>query len=149
MDHERLRRAQITESVLRHFHVWLTAMLGGTAAPEDTDRFLPMMTEAGIDLDNLQIAAFVLDGHGGGARPHPGAPLRRGWGVGAAPPGGRPGGRTPPGPQTSRERAPFKAAGPGGRRPRKFLKKALPARVGPVVYFRWDARCRASVSACF
>lgn len=29
MDHERLRRAQITESVLRHFHVWLTAMLGG------------------------------------------------------------------------------------------------------------------------
>ena len=69
MDHERLRRAQITESVLRHFHVWLTAMLGGTAAPEDTDRFLPMLTEAGIDLDNLQIAAFVLDGHGGDERP--------------------------------------------------------------------------------
>ena len=65
MDHERLRRAQITESVLRHFHAWLSALLGGVATPEDTDRFLPMLTEAGIDLDNLQIAAFVLDGHGG------------------------------------------------------------------------------------
>ena len=69
MDHERLRRAQITESVLRHFHVWLTAMLGGTAAPEDTDRFLPMLTEAGTDLDHLQIAAFFLDGHAGDERP--------------------------------------------------------------------------------
>jgi len=54
MDHERLRRAQITESVLRHFHAWLSALLGGVATPEDTDRFLPMLTEAGIDLDNLQ-----------------------------------------------------------------------------------------------
>ena len=69
MDHERLRRAQITESVLRHFHAWLSALLGGVATPEDTDRFLPMLTEAGIDLDNLQIAAFVLDGHGGDERP--------------------------------------------------------------------------------
>ena len=68
MDHERLRRAQITESVLRHFHAWLSALLGGVATPEDTDRFLPMLTEAGIDLDNLQIAAFVLDGHGGDER---------------------------------------------------------------------------------
>ncbi len=38
MDHERLRRAQITESVLRHFHLWLTAMLAGTAAPEGLRR---------------------------------------------------------------------------------------------------------------
>src|SRR5699024_1390487 len=45
-------------------------------------------------------------------------------------------GRKPPGTQTSRERAPFQSAGPGGRRPRKFLEKALPARVGSVVYFR-------------
>ena len=44
-------------------------MLGGVATPEDTDRFLPMLTEAGIDLDNLQVAAFVLDGHGGDERP--------------------------------------------------------------------------------
>ena len=88
MDHERLRRAQITESVLRHFHVWLTAMLGGTAAPEDTDRFLPMLTEAGIDLDNLQIAAFVLDGHGGDERPDQVALWRRVWEVVAALPGG-------------------------------------------------------------
>ena len=33
MDHERLRRAQITESVLRHFHAWLSALLGGVATP--------------------------------------------------------------------------------------------------------------------
>lgn len=84
MDHERLRRAQITESVLRHFHVWLTAMLGGVATPEDTDRFLPMLTEAGIDLDNLQVAAFVLDGHGGDERPDQVALWRRVWEVTAA-----------------------------------------------------------------
>lgn len=88
MDHERLRRAQITESVLRHFHVWLTAMLGGVATPEDTDRFLPMLTEAGIDLDNLQVAAFVLDGHGGDERPDQLALWRRVWEVTAALPAG-------------------------------------------------------------
>ena len=88
MDHERLRRAQITESVLRHFHVWLTAMLGGVATPEDTDRFLPMLTEAGIDLDNLQVAAFVLDGHGGDERPDQVALWRRVWEVTAALPAG-------------------------------------------------------------
>mgnify|MGYP005762014147 CR=1 FL=1 len=88
MDHERLRRAQITESVLRHFHVWLTAMLGGGATPEDTDRFLPMLTEAGIDLDNLQVAAFVLDGHGGDERPGQVALWRRVWEVTAALPAG-------------------------------------------------------------
>ena len=88
MDHERLRRAQITESVLRHFHVWLTAMLGGVATPEDTDRFLPMLTEAGIDLDNLQVAAFVLDGHGGDGRPDQVALWRRVWEVTAALPAG-------------------------------------------------------------
>ena len=84
MDHERLRRAQINESVLRHFHVWLTAMLGGVATPEDTDHFLPMLTEAGIDLDNLQVAAFVLDGHGGDERPDQVALWRRVWEVTAA-----------------------------------------------------------------
>ena len=88
MDHEQLRRAQITESVLRHFHVWLTAMLGGVATPEDTDRFLPMLTEAGIDLDNLQVAAFVLDGHGGDERPDQVALWRRVWEVTAALPAG-------------------------------------------------------------
>ena len=88
MDHERLRRAQITESVLRHFHVWLTAMLGGVATPEDTDRFLPMLTEAGIDLDNLQVAAFVLDGHGGDERPDQVALWRRVWEVTVALPAG-------------------------------------------------------------
>lgn len=88
MDHERLRRAQINESVLRHFHVWLTAMLGGVATPEDTDRFLPMLTEAGIDLDNLQAAAFVLDGHGGDERPDQVALWRRVWEVTAALPAG-------------------------------------------------------------
>ena len=88
MDHERLRRAQITESVLRHFHVWLTAMLGGVATPEDTDHFLPMLTEAGIDLDNLQVAAFVLDGHGGDERPDQVALWRRVWEVTAALPAG-------------------------------------------------------------
>lgn len=88
MDHERLRRAQITESVLRHFHVWLTAMLGGVATPEDTDRFMPMLTEAGIDLDNLQVAAFVLDGHGGDERPDQVALWRRVWEVTAALPAG-------------------------------------------------------------
>ena len=84
MDHERLRRAQITESVLRHFHLWLTAMLAGTAAPEDSDRFLPMLTEAGIDLDNLQVAAFVLDGHGGDERPDQVALWRKAWEAAAA-----------------------------------------------------------------
>lgn len=88
MDHERLRRAQINESVLRHFHVWLTAMLGGVATPEDTDHFLPMLTEAGIDLDNLQVAAFVLDGHGGDERPDQVALWRRVWEVTAALPAG-------------------------------------------------------------
>src|SRR5699024_9565803 len=59
------------------------------------------------------------------------------------------GGRKPPGTQTSRERAAFKTGGPGGRRPRKFLEKALPAGEVSVVYYRRDARCRASVSAFF
>ena len=65
LDHERLQNAQITESVRRHFQLWLTSLLEGIAAPGDTERFLPMLTEAGIDLDNLVIAAFTLDGHGG------------------------------------------------------------------------------------
>lgn len=65
LDHERLQNAQITESVRRHFQLWLTSLLEGIAAPGETERFLPMLTEAGIDLDNLVIAAFTLDGHGG------------------------------------------------------------------------------------
>ena len=63
-------------------------MLGGVATPEDTDRFLPMLTEAGIDLDNLQVAAFVLDGHGGDERPDQVALWRRVWEVTAALPAG-------------------------------------------------------------
>ena len=59
------------------------------ATPEDTDRFLPMLTEAGIDLDNLQIAAFVLDGHGGDERSDQVALWRRVWEAVAALPRGR------------------------------------------------------------
>ena len=59
------------------------------ATPEDTDRFLPMLTEAGIDLDNLQIAAFVLDGHGGDERSDQVALWRRVWETVAALPRGR------------------------------------------------------------
>lgn len=88
MDHERLRNAQITESVLRHFHLWLTAMLNGVASPEETDRFLSMLTEAGIDLDNLQVAAFVLDGHGGDERSDQMALWRKVWEVVSAQPAG-------------------------------------------------------------
>ena len=88
MDHERLRNAQITESILRHFHLWLTAMLGGVASPEETDRFLSMLTEAGIDLDNLQVAAFVLDGHGGDERSDQMALWRKVWEVVSAQPAG-------------------------------------------------------------
>lgn len=88
MDHERLRNAQITESVLRHFHLWLTAMLNGVASPEETDRFLSMLTEEGIDLDNLQVAAFVLDGHGGDERSDQMALWRKVWEVVSAQPAG-------------------------------------------------------------
>ena len=45
--------------------------LEGIADPGETERFLPMLTEAGIDLDNLVIAAFTLDGHGHRARSRP------------------------------------------------------------------------------
>ncbi len=65
LDHERLQNAQISESVQRHFQLWLTAFLEGTTLSKDTERFLPMLTEAGIDLDNLVVAAFALDGHAG------------------------------------------------------------------------------------
>ena len=41
MDHERLRRAQITESVLRHFHAWLSALLGGVGPPRTPTAFCP------------------------------------------------------------------------------------------------------------
>ena len=71
LDHERLQNAQITESVRRHFELWLTSLLEGIADPGDTERFLPILTEAGIDLDNLVIAAFTLDGHGHRARSRP------------------------------------------------------------------------------
>lgn len=71
LDHERLQNAQITESVRRHFQLWLTSLLEGIAAPGETERFLPMLTEAGIDLDNLVIAAFTLDGLGHRARNRP------------------------------------------------------------------------------
>ena len=74
--------------ILRHFHLWLTAMLGGVASPEETDRFLSMLTEAGIDLDNLQVAAFVLDGHGGDERSDQMALWRKVWEVVSAQPAG-------------------------------------------------------------
>ena len=48
-----------------------------------------MLTEAGIDLDNLQIAAFVLDGHGGDERSDQVALWRRVWEAVAALPRGR------------------------------------------------------------
>lgn len=65
LDHERLQNAQITESVQRHFQLWLTSLLEGIASPSETERFRPMLTEAGIDQDNLMIVAFAIDNHGG------------------------------------------------------------------------------------
>lgn len=65
LDKERLQNAQITESVRQHFQLWLTALLEGTAMPQDTERFLPMLTAQGIDPDNLVVTDFILNGHGG------------------------------------------------------------------------------------
>lgn len=65
LDHERLRSAELNESVRRHFESWLGELLQGLAPEKDTQRFLPMLTEAGIDTENLVVAVFTLDGHGG------------------------------------------------------------------------------------
>ena len=65
LDHERLHNAEISESVRRHFEEWLCELLHGTAPEHDTERFLPMLNEKGIDLDNLTVAMFTLDGIGG------------------------------------------------------------------------------------
>lgn len=65
LDHERLRDAEINESVRHHFEDWLGALLLGAAPEKDTRRFLPMLAEAGIDTENLVAAVFTLDGHGG------------------------------------------------------------------------------------
>lgn len=69
LDKERLQKARITESVRRHFQLWLTALLEGTAQPQDTERFLPMLTAQGIDPANLVVTDFVLNGHGGDEKP--------------------------------------------------------------------------------
>lgn len=65
LDRERLHSAEIDESVQQHFQCWLRAMLHGTAAAHDTERFMPMLREKGIDLDNLVVVLFTLNGHGG------------------------------------------------------------------------------------
>lgn len=65
LDHERLRNAEISESVQRHFQIWLRAMLRGTATPHDTERFQPMLADKGIDMDNTVVVMFTLGGHGG------------------------------------------------------------------------------------
>jgi len=65
LDHERVKNIRLTESVLRHFQSWLSDLLGGTALPEESERFMPMLTEQGIDLDNCVVAAYALDGRGG------------------------------------------------------------------------------------
>ena len=65
MDQERLRDAEVSESVHRHFTEWLSELLHGTARAHDTERFLPLLNQQGIDLDNLVVALFTLDGAGG------------------------------------------------------------------------------------
>lgn len=65
LDHERLRSVEISESVQRHFQVWLQAMMRGTATSRDTERFQPMLTDKGIDMDNVIVVLFTLGGHGG------------------------------------------------------------------------------------
>lgn len=65
LDKERLHSAEIDESVQRHFQYWLRAMLHGTAAAHDTERFLPMLRDKGIDFDNLMVVLFTLNGHAG------------------------------------------------------------------------------------
>lgn len=65
LDKERLQTAHVSESVQRHFQIWLTSLLEGTALPEESERFLPMLAAQEIDTDNLVVAAFTLDGHGG------------------------------------------------------------------------------------
>lgn len=75
LDHERLHNAEISESVRRHFDQWLGELLHGTAPDHDTERFLPLLNEKGIDLDNLVVALFTLDGAGGVDK----ATLRERW----------------------------------------------------------------------
>ena len=65
LDKERLQTARVSESVQRHFQIWLTSLLEGTAFPQESERFLPMLAAQEIDTDNLVVAAFTLDGHGG------------------------------------------------------------------------------------
>lgn len=69
IDGERARSAELNESVHRHFLEWLGELLRGTAPEHDTERFLPMLNEQGIDLDNLVVALFTLDGGGGMEKP--------------------------------------------------------------------------------
>lgn len=65
LDRERVRSAEIDESVQRHFQAWLRALVHGTATAHDSERFLPMLNARGIDLDNLVVVLFSLGGHGG------------------------------------------------------------------------------------
>lgn len=69
LDHERLHNAEISESVRRHFAEWLGELLRGTAPERDSERFLPLLNEKGIDPDNLVVALFTLDGGGGEEKP--------------------------------------------------------------------------------
>lgn len=65
LDRERLKNAEVSESVRRHFDQWLTYMLLGIADRQDTERFLPMLNEKGIDPDNLVVVVFSIDERAG------------------------------------------------------------------------------------
>lgn len=69
LDKERLQDAEISESVRRHFNQWLGQMLKGTATPQETERFLPMLNQQGIDLDNLMVVVFSIDERAGDDEP--------------------------------------------------------------------------------
>ncbi|MGN0974483.1 MAG: response regulator, partial [Gemmiger sp.] len=61
MDRERARRAELNESERRHFDDWLSQLLKDCASPRDTERFLPLLNERGIDLDNAVVVVFTVD----------------------------------------------------------------------------------------
>lgn len=65
MDKERQQEAAVNESVYRHFSQWLGQLLRSCAVPSDTERFLPMLHEKGIDLDNVVVVVFSIDDRAG------------------------------------------------------------------------------------
>lgn len=88
LDREHAHNALVGESVQRHFQLWLRALLHGTAILRDTERFLPILNEKGIDLDNLFVVVFSLGGHGGDERSDRAILWHRIWETAAAEPTG-------------------------------------------------------------